>query len=76
MSDLRFDGKNGRTPSAQARRYIYERLAVMLKEDMYQHPPPDGGSFVLRHIDNEFDERRVRKEAQKVISELHRKACR
>lgn len=74
-TDLRFDGKS-RKPSAQARRYIYERLAVMLKEDMYQHPPPDGGSFVLRHIDNEFDERRVRKEAQKVISELHRKACR
>lgn len=76
MSDLRFNGTNGRKPSAQARRYIYERLAVMLKEDMYQHPPPEGGSFVLRHIDNPFDERRVRKEALKVISELHRKACR
>jgi len=76
MSDLRFDGKNGRKPSAQARRYIYERLAVMLKEDMYQHPAPDDGSFVLRHIDNQFDERRVRNAAQKVISELHRKACR
>ena len=76
MNDRRFDGKNGRTPSAQARRYIYERLAVMLKADMYQHPAPDGGSFVLKHISNEVDERRVRREAQKVISELHRKANR
>lgn len=76
MSNLRFSGANGRKPSAQARRYIYERLAVMLKEDMYQHPSPEGGSFVLRHINNEFDVRRIRNEAQKVISELHRKANR
>lgn len=76
MSELRFNGGNGRKPSAQARRYVYQRLAIMLKEDMYQHPPPAGGSFVLRHLDNEFDVRRVRKEAAKVISELSRKACR
>ena len=74
MSTQRFDGKHGRKPSAQARRYIYERLAVLLKTDMCQHPAPDGGSFVLQHIDNEFDERRIRKEAAKIVSELHRKA--
>lgn len=76
MTELRFNGTHDRRPSAQARRYIYERLAVMLKGDMYQHPPPEGGSYVLRHIDNAFDERRIRNEAKKVISELHRKANR
>lgn len=74
MSALRFNGESGKKPSAQARRYIYERLAVMLMDDMRDRPRSD--SFVLREINNEFDERRVRNEAKKVVAELERKAKR
>lgn len=66
---IRFDGK-GLKASSQARRYLYGRLAVMLETDLREND----GADVLRYIDNEFDERRLRKEAKKVAAELRKKS--
>lgn len=65
---MRFAGKQGMLPSAEARRYIYATLANFLTDDM-----TNSGGWMLGPLDDEFDQRRVRKEAKKVIAELRRK---
>lgn len=67
---MRFDGKSGMKPSAQARRYIYTTLANFLEDDVTS----DG--WMLGPLDDEFDRRRVRNEARKVVAELRRKSKR
>lgn len=66
---MKFDGSSGRKPSTEARRYIYAVLAASLESDMRD---PDG--WVRGGIEDEFDLRRLRKEARKVFTELMRKA--
>ncbi|HEV2310781.1 MAG TPA: hypothetical protein VGU73_09665 [Acidimicrobiia bacterium] len=65
---MRFDGKSGMKPSAQARRYIYTTLANFLEDDAAHD------AWVLGPLDDEFDRRRARTEARKVVAELRRKA--
>lgn len=57
-------------PSAEARRYVYAALANFLADDV-DHAPT---GWVLGPLDDEFDRRRVRIEAHKVVAEMRRKA--
>ena len=67
---MRFTGKQGMKPSAEARRYIYAALANFLEDDV-DHAPT---GWMFGPLDDEFDRRRVRTEASKVVAELRRKA--
>lgn len=66
---MRFDGKTGMKPSAQARRHIYATLANFLEDDV-----TNDGAWALGLLDDEFDRRRARNEARKVVAELRRKS--
>ncbi len=67
---MMFDGSSGMKPSAEARRYIYRVLAAAVETDIR-----DRDGWILGGVDNEFDERRLRKEAKKVAAELLRKGA-
>lgn len=71
MSAIMFDGKSGRRPSAEARRYVYRVLAAALDEDLN-----DRQGWVFGGMDHDVDRRRAWKEAKKIIAELLRKGAR
>lgn len=66
---LKFSGDSGRKPSAEARRYVYAVMASALETDLID---PEG--WVRGGLGNEFDDRRAKSAARKVITELRRKA--
>lgn len=68
MSDLMFNGENGRKPTTEARRYIYRVLATALETDMTDHE-----GWILGGVDREPDRRRLHIVAKKVVKELLRK---
>lgn len=71
---MKFKGENGRKPSTEARRYVYQVLAQTLEYDLANGAEwltDAGGGDTL----NEFDKRRVVAAANKVIVEMQRKAA-
>lgn len=64
---MRFNGSSGKRPSAEARRYIYSRLASILRTSLN-----DDTSWINEF--DEFDRRRLRRAAKLVAEELRRKA--
>ena len=70
MSGPPFDGRSGRLPSAEARRYVYAVLAASLADDITNRE-----GWVLGGVEREVDQRRARKATQLVIAELMRKAA-
>lgn len=69
---MRFSGRQGMKPSAEARRYVYATLASFLEDDVLHAQ----GGWVIGPLDDEPDRRRARKEALKVVAELRRKSNR
>jgi hypothetical protein len=63
----KFEGKDGRKPSTEARCFVYRVLAKTLVHDLSN----DSG-WLYEDMD-EFDRRRVRNAVQKVIVELKKK---
>jgi len=65
---MKFDGKSGRRPSAEARRYVYNVIATSIESDLR-----DDGGWLMGGLDEEVDRRRVTKAAKAVIKEMLRK---
>lgn len=65
-----FDGKSGRKPSAEARRYIYAVLATAIVHDLL-----DLEGWIFGGMDEEPDRRRARKAALAIKRELEKKAA-
>lgn len=65
---MRFDGKSGMKPIAEARRHVLRTLANFLEDDL------TSDAWVLGPLDDEFDRRRARNEAQKIVKALRRQA--
>jgi hypothetical protein len=66
---LTFNGKSGRKPQTEARRYVYRIIASMLANDAV-----DGNGWLLGGLDEEPDRRRVKKAQRAVQLEMARKA--
>lgn len=71
----KFNGSSGKKPSAEARRYVYACLAATLECDLTSGADYLYGTGESDDL-NEFDVRRVKAAALKVIKELKRKAAR
>lgn len=71
---MKFDGSSGRKPSTEARRYVYAVTAIMLEAELEMPLREAQWLFGDTELD-EFDRRRLRKEAAKVVAELRRKAA-
>lgn len=65
---LRFDGKSGRKPTAEARRYVYRVLAAVIETESR-----DREGWFFGGIENECDQRRLRKVLPLVGAEMMRK---
>jgi hypothetical protein len=70
VSDLEFNGSNGRKPQTEARRYVYRCLARILREDM------QNAGWLHEDLEHEPDRRRAMKAANAVVRELEKKASR
>ena len=68
---MRFTSNNGRTPQAEARRYVYALLVPMLEHELSD---PDGWMF--GGIEEEPDKRRLTKAIKAVAAEMGRRAVR
>ena len=69
MSELKFSGASGQRPQTEARRYVYAVLSAMLDHELCE---PEGWMF--GGIEQEPDERRVRKAIKAVRAEMLRKS--
>jgi hypothetical protein len=66
-----FEGKDGRTPEEEAKRYIYAVLASSLMEDLN-----DLGGWVFGGMDNKADRALAREAAKVVLKSLRRNSKR
>lgn len=68
-----FNGKSGRKPQTEARRFVYNVIATLLDN---QQERGEHGWFALGDDGDEFDRRRLRKALDAVRDEMLRKASR
>jgi len=70
---LRFSGASGRTPQAEARRYVYGVMCAMLEHEL---TPEARDGWMFGGIEHEPDQRRLQKALRAVIVELRKKSQR
>lgn len=69
MSELMFDGSSGRRPQSEARSYVYRVLVAMLDHEI----TTDANEWMFGGVENEPDQRRIKKAIRAVQAELRRK---
>jgi hypothetical protein len=68
VAKLKFSGASGRRPQAEARSYVYSVIVAMLDNEL-----GESQGWMFGGIEEEPDERRVRKAVKAVRAEMLRK---
>jgi hypothetical protein len=69
MMALLFNSENGRKPQTEARRYVYKIIASFIDNELTH----EGARWFLDGVEQEPDQRRVRKALRAVRAEMLRK---
>lgn len=68
VEPLRFSGKDGLKPYTEARRYVYDALAITLGQDI------KSAGYLNDDLPTDADRRRAQKAAKQILRELEKKA--